>query len=115
MTEQLIYKRLDLTSEDMGIDPNMETMWFELYPAKSRQLLIGIFYRPPSYNQSTFSNNFESLLTTLSRDGIKTIVMGDFNYDFGKISSLNSSTKHFQRITRLFGLKQLIVKPTRIT
>lgn len=54
VTEQLNYKRLDLTSEDMEIDPNMETMWFELYPAKSRQLLIGIFYRHPSYSHDLF-------------------------------------------------------------
>ena len=61
VTEQLNYKRLDLTSEDMEIDPNMETMWFELYPAKSRQLLIGIFYRHPSYSHYSYS------LITLNR------------------------------------------------
>lgn len=57
IAEQLNYKRLDLTSEDMVIDPNMEAMWLGLHPAKNRQLLIGIFYRPPNYDHSTFSVN----------------------------------------------------------
>lgn len=41
-----------------------------------------------------------------------TVLLGDFNLDH---IPPNVTTKHFQRITNLYNLRQLIIEPTRIT
>ena len=76
---------------------------------------MGVFYRPPNQNHSSFIANLESLLNALPIDENEAIIMGDFNFDFGKKASLSSTTKTFQRLMRFFGLQQIIKKPTRIT
>ena len=39
---------------------NIEALWFELIPPKSKKILFGSLYRPPNSNASVFSKETES-------------------------------------------------------
>ena len=89
-----------------------ECMWLELLLPKAKGILFGTFYRPPS--QSDFLNPFQEVLELANAENKKTLITGDFNFDFLDASSSNSP-KDMKRILSSFNLKQLIDKATRIT
>ena len=95
---------------------NIEALWFELTPPKSKKILFGSLYRPPNSDASVFSGEIESMLTNYSKDDNEAILLGDFNFDMALNSSgLKPKAKNFLRITRAFDLTQIISECTRIT
>jgi len=66
---------------------NIEALWFEFIPPKSKKSLFGSLYRPPNSDASVFSKETELMLTNHSTDEKETILLEDFNFDI----SLNSS------------------------
>ena len=91
---------------------DLEAIWSELSQPKSKKLLIGSIYRPPSSDIPAFNSSLEKTLNNLKSIGAETVIMGDFNVDFSKTTS---TTKNLQRITKSFCLKQLIKGFTRVT
>lgn len=88
-------------------------MWVELVVYKSKNLLLGIVYRPPCFlevSSEEFNEIFQNMLSTGINDSVETILLGDVNVNF-----FNKSEKGFKRILELYGFKQIITKPTRIT
>ena len=63
---------------------------------------------------SAFINDLESGLTNFTIDGIETILLGDFNFDYAA-SNMSSTTKNLRRVTRIHCLKQIITSFTKIT
>ena len=91
-----------------------EAIWFELMQPKSKKILFSALYRPPNFDPSTFINNIEGKLASLTKDGIETILLGDFNFDYAS-SNLSTTVKNLQRGTKTYCPKQIISKFMRIT
>ena len=95
---------------------NIEALWSEFIPPKSKKILFGSLYRPSNSDASVFSKETESMLTNHSTDDKETILSRDFNFDISLNSSgLQPRAKNFSRMTRVFHLKQIITEYTRIT
>ena len=85
----------------MDARPNIELIWFELKPTKSKKILFGSLYRPPNFDASVFSQEIESILVTYSKDKNETISLGDFNFDFAlPLSGYQQKGKNSLHITR---------------
>ena len=93
---------------------NLECLWFEVKPAKTKGFLLAITYRLPDtskYFPKDFDNHFNAMLSKANETPKEIILLGDVNVNF--LDSTNG--KDFKPILNLFGLKHLIHKPTRIT
>ena len=103
----------------------IENITFDILMPHTKPITVGIIYRPP--NQSKFLDIFEENLPKLNTSYREIYFLGDFNinlfengkYVFDKSSSnnknLDSFTKKYHEYSTLFGLKQLIKSPTRVT
>ena len=67
-------------------------------------------YRPP--DQTNFLYHFESVLGNIRSDA-EMIMLGDFNINFKDKN--NGLLKKYAEVLNMFGLKQLINSPTRVT
>ena len=94
-------RRTDLESEEV------ESLWIELNFKKERYL-IGNVYRNPA-SRSEWYDAFVSMMDNVQKNKCSIILMGDFNIDFLQKQPTWEST------TALFGLRQLIKTPTRVT
>lgn len=94
---------------------NIEALWFELAPPKSKKIFFGNLCRPPNSDASVFSGEIESMLTSYSKDDEGAIFLGDFNFDMVLNSTgLQPRAKNFLRIPRAFHLTKIISECTRI-
>ena len=100
-----VKRRVDLEVDDL------EVMWLEVYPFKSkRSLLISVVYRPPNFtntNDSQLEENFEQAYLT----GQEVIMMGDFNIDF--CDKNRFSKHHLSKELKAMNFKQLVNGVTR--
>ena len=87
-----------------------EILWLELHLHKTKPIIIGTCYRPPK--QDNFLEEFENNLCKLRSD-CAIIILGDFNICLQQKSS--SLFKGYSNLLRMFGLKQILEEPTRIT
>lgn len=108
----LIYYRDDL---DVIPKPKLEVKsvgatWIEVI-CRSQRLLIGTVYRPPKDKDfyDTFKNKLDDLWTKQNN----ILLIGDFNSDL-MTRNKNDQGKKLQRILNMFGLKNVIKKPTRV-
>lgn len=87
-----------------------EISFLELLLPKTKPIIVGTCYRPPK--QSHFIDRLENILSQLRAD-CEIIVMGDFNICVMD----NNSYLHqaYNRVIKLFDLKQLIKEATRVT
>ena len=91
-------------------DESIEAVWIELR-IKRRVILLGNVYRPPG-SDATFMTNLEVMVEKAVSECKLVVLMGDFNVNLLKTSSL---VEHLLSITGSNALTQLISKPTRIT
>ena len=100
--------------QDLKTD-SIEAIWIEIRPKHSRTFLVGVMYRPPvgsKHLSKDSDNQLHSMLSTISESSQETILLGDLNANFLK---QEDKDKELKAVLRVFGLKQLITKPTRIT
>ena len=120
------YIRSDISYKLNSLLPNeIENITFDILMPHTKPITVGIIYRPP--NQSKFLDIFEENLPKLNTSYREIYFLGDFKinlfengkYVFHKSSSnnknLDSFTKKYHECCTLFGLKQLIKCPTRVT
>lgn len=93
IAEHLSFDRL----YEMNIGLYLEAIWFKFSQSKSKKLLIGSIYSPPSSDISAFNSSLEKTLNHLKSISVETILLGDFNVDFSKTIS---TAKNLQRITK---------------
>ena len=101
-------RRYDLETNDI------ESIWLEIFIAKSKSILIATFYRPPGssvYLPNDFNKTFNDMLLNGTKENKEIIILGDFNADYLK----PNDNKEIKGIFQLFGFKQLIKTATRIT
>ena len=95
-------------------DDKIEVMWIELCPNLARGVLIAVIYRLPTTPKFLHNNSNELLNTMLSNASVENkeiIVLGALNANF----LVPSDSKDLKDIFDIFGFKQMINKPTRIT
>ncbi len=101
-------RRYDLETD------NIESIWLEIFIAKSKSILIATFYRPPEssvYLPNDFNKTFNDMLLNGTKENKEIIILRDFNADYLK----PNDNKEIKGIFQLFGFKQLIKTATRIT
>ena len=77
-----------------------------------QQLALGIMYRPPSSNHAYLKSMLDQIDNVYSYNE-NVMLMGDLNYDYKFDESLSSNPLH--QIEILYGMRQLINPPTRVT
>eukprot|EP00794_Sanderia_malayensis_P000790 gene790-80_t len=91
-----------------------EAIWIEIFPQKSKSILICFLYRPPetsSYLSKDFDPLFDDMLTTANAENKQVVLAGDLNCNYSK----KSESRKTKEIIKSNGLKQMIKSPTRIT
>ena len=88
-----------------------ESVWANIQCDK-QQLALGIMYRPPSSNHAYLKSMLDQIDNVYSYNE-NVILMGDLNYDYKLDESFSSNPLH--RIEILYGMRQLINSPTRVT
>nr|XP_053634209.1 uncharacterized protein LOC128689774 [Cherax quadricarinatus] len=88
----------------------LEILWFEVLLPKTKPILVGTSYRPPTQDQ--FLEDFSRVLSGVESN-CETIILGDFNICFQQQN--NGLCKRYKQILGLNSYTQLINKPTRIT
>ena len=110
--EGIKYKRrCDLEEE------NIENIWLEIIYECSRNILVGIVYRPPG-TKIEWHDTFSEHLEKLYHEDKELIIMGDVNIDLlPVIKGLepSSAAKKLLHILEDVHLSQIICKPTRVT
>ena len=101
----------------------IENIFFELLLPNTKPVVVGIIYRPPS--QSEFLEIINTHFSKLDTSNNEIYILGDFNinlylnnsYIFQKNNLLQSQAipSDIQKFCTMFGLKQLIEVPTRVT
>ena len=92
-----------------GLD--VEGVWANIQCDK-QHLALGIMYRPPSSNNAYLKSMLDQIDNVFSYNE-NIILMGDLNYDYKLDESLSSNPLH--QIEILYGMRQLINSPTRVT
>ena len=91
----------------------MKNLIIEIRKPNSKPFLIATWYGPPGSPTELFSS-FESFIDKLDSLDLEYYLLGDFNCDLASPTP-DANTRHLLEISDLYGLKQLINEPTRIT
>ena len=89
----------------------VESVWANIQCDK-QQLALGIMYRPPSSNHAYLKSMLDQIDNVYSCNE-NVMLMGDLNYDYKLDESLSSNPLH--QIEILYGMRQLINSPNRVT
>ena len=94
--------------------PTVENIWIEISGSKAAgdNVLLGCMYRPPSSNHDYF-NGMLDIIEFASFQEKKVELAGDINFNYVFDESLSSNPISY--IEQLYGLTQIVDKPTRVT
>ena len=56
-----------------------ETLFIEIRKPRGRNIIVGVIYRPPDRNLDLFLQQFNELMSKISRENKICYIMGDFN------------------------------------
>ena len=102
----VVYKR----RYDLELN-RLENIWVEIKLSTSRNVLYGVFYRPPNAD-SVYNSLIENSVSLAVDTGISDIIIiGDFNWN----SLHNQSKSKIESICNQFNLVQCIEEPTHFT
>ena len=109
----IVYSLSDLEALNCS-SPDIEIIWIKILNPKHRDYLIGTTYRPPQGSPKEFARHIENSLNQITNlDKIDVFILGDMNINYA--DPKNPGRKHIKRLEDLFGMKQLIKDPTRIS
>ena len=101
-------RRFDLESKEL------ECLWIEIFHKNSKSFLISVMYKPPvgsNYLQENFTTLLNLMLSLATKSTKEIILLGDLNTNYLDVND----NKDIKSIFKLFGFKQTIKDPTRIT
>ena len=91
----------------------IEYLVVEIKKPRSKSVLVSTWYRPPDSPMSQFIE-FEKMIGSFDAENLEYFLLGDLNVDL--ISTTASPIKNkLKEILDIYGIKQLINEPTRIT
>ena len=91
----------------------LENLCIKITNPRSKPFIVATWYRPPDSLVGLFPH-FETLIKRLDSLDMEYFLLGDLNCDMAAPVHDNH-TRHLTNITDVYGLKQLITEPTRIT
>ena len=103
----------DLAFPDIS-SPSTESLFIEIRRLLSKNIIIGVIYRPPDSNVNDFVQNFNSLLAKIGKENKLSYFLGDFNLNLMNYHS-HSLTGEFVDVSYANLFVPLIVRPTRLT
>ena len=92
---------------------DLECLWVELHYPHKPPILVGSIYRPPN-STSEYFEKLDICLSKVMSENIECAIFGDFNCNFMK-GKKDANAEKLQFLSELYGLKQLVDLPTRIT
>ena len=89
---------------DLCIDTVTTSLFrpIQLTNDKNKNIIIGVIYKPPDTDITTFTKNFEQLLTTLTKKRRPCYLLSDYNINLLKHDK-HLLTKHFIDTLLTFG------------
>ena len=90
----------------------LEVLSIEVRKLSTKPFVITTWYRPPNSSVDLFSH-LDLLLTKLGTENIEHYLMGDINCDL--LSESNANANALLNVSDVYGLRQLITEPTRVT
>ena len=90
-----------------------EDLFIEIINDKTKNIIVGIIYRPPNHNIDTFLDKFDECLHIVSQENKEVYLMGDFNINLLKTD--NNSTLQFISSLSAYTFHSHINNPTRIS
>ena len=94
--------------------PSTESLFIEIRRPLSKDIIIGVIYRPPDSNVNDFVQIFNSLLAKIGKENKLSYLLGDFNLNLMNYHS-HSLTGEFVDVSYANLFVPLIVRPTRLT
>ena len=104
--------RPDLALPDISA-LSIESLFIEIRRSLSKNIIIGVIYRPPNSNVNDFVQNFNSLLAKIGKENKLSYLLGDFNLNPMNYHS-HSLTGEFVDVSYANVFVPLIVRPTRL-
>lgn len=97
-----------------AIKPHIEAVIIRIIPANTRQMILAVFYRPPTGRVIEFTASLGNILNELvrHRQRLDLVLMGDANIDFSVDCADRDSLIEFMEG---FELEQIIDTPTRVS
>ena len=108
----LCYVREDISFKQNSniMNDDIEALWIEVNLHKTKPLLIGTVYRPPSSNVD-YIHKLDSVFQEYNTLYDDVYILGDFNLDLCK----KYEAKHVNNLAQNSSMKQLICDYTRVT
>ena len=106
--------RSDLEFKISDIGSECENCWIELVNNSGPNVLVGVFYKHPSRENSLFLTKLKSTLSKINREKKKTIICGDFNLNLLNFEH-DKHTGSFLSTMFQNNFQPCIMEPTRIT
>ena len=105
--------RPDLSLRDSR---EMESLFIQIKQTKlsTKDIIVGVIYRPPNTDFEVFYNNFSEILTKIGLEKRPTYLLGDFNIDLLKYGN-ELRTQKFINLLLSNGFYPRIDRPTRLT
>ena len=92
---------------------DIECLWVNILMKNSKDIIIGVVYRPPSGSVDVLCEKLSDSLEEIGNTYNKEIfILGDFNVNY--LQKDNPHTKQLTQFEVLTGLKQIVNKPTRM-
>ena len=89
---------------------NIESLFTEITNEKSKNVILGVIYRPPNNKINEFDSHIKNILTIVDKQNKPCYIIGDFNIDL-KYEHCKFSTEFFNNMTSS-GFIPLVTKPT---
>ena len=80
---------------------------------EAKNVIIGVIYRPPSYNIDMFLENFDECLNVIAQENKIVYLMGDFNINL--LKKENYTTSKFISLLSSYIFHPHVSNPTRIS
>ena len=101
-----------IVSSDLNVI-NLENLTIKIRKPNSKPFLVTTWYRPPCSATDLFSS-CESFIGNLDSLDLEYYLLGDLNCNLASPTP-DANTHRLLEISDLYGLKQLINEPTRVT
>ena len=98
--------------DDFKINDNhSDSLFIELINKSGKNIIIGVIYRPPDSDRSTFTDSLDELLLKINESNKDCILFGDLNIDVSKDTPFK---REFINTLHSYGFHPSINIPTRV-
>ena len=112
-----IFIKMDINyrpRDDLNTNTDPYQTIFVEFSCGDRCIIIGVCYRSPSFEPTSFFDYWENTLSTVNTENKQCIIAGDYNFDLFKHNN-NEEVRSFVNINASQHFMPCISKPTRIT